>query len=57
MNPNKDPLCDGFDVDFMNVDEYFGFTLDGNGRCLLGDFVVTHSTAIAEGLTPTHPQQ
>ena len=57
VNPIKDQLCDGFDVECMGVDEYFGFALDGNGRCLLGEFIVTHSTAIVEGRTPTHPQQ
>ena len=34
--------------------EYFGFTLDGNGRYLLGDFTTTHNTcssiALAEGM-------
>ena len=27
--------------------EYFGFTLDGDGRFLLGDFTVTHNTSLA----------
>lgn len=27
--------------------EYYGFTLDGNGRYLLGDFTVTHNTCTA----------
>jgi hypothetical protein len=43
-----------FDVKYVNEDEYFGFTLDGNGRYLLGDFTVTHNTLssifIAENL-------
>lgn len=29
----------------LGVGEYFGFTLDGDGRFLLGDFTVTHNTA------------
>lgn len=28
----------------LNVDDYYGFTLDGNSRFLLGDFTVTHNT-------------
>ena len=27
--------------------EYYGFTLDGNGRFLLGDFTITHNTSTA----------
>jgi len=38
----------------MESGEYFGFTLDGNGRYLLGDFTTTHNTcssiALAEGM-------
>ena len=29
------------------VDQYFGFTVDGNGRFLLGDGTVTHNTAFS----------
>ena len=38
----------------VETGEYYGFTLDGNGRYLLGDFTTTHNTcssiALAEGL-------
>lgn len=27
-----------------NIDDYYGFTIDGNNRFLLGDFTVTHNT-------------
>ena len=41
-------------VDYMGEDEYYGFTLNGNGRYLMGDFTVTHNTcssiALAEGM-------
>lgn len=41
-------------VKALEEDDYFGFTLDGNGRYLLGDFTVTHNTcssiALAEGM-------
>ena len=31
----------------LTIDEYYGFTIDGNHRYLLGDFQVTHNTVIA----------
>lgn len=38
----------GFELIPIGEGEYFGFTLDGDGRFLLGDFTVTHnSTSIA----------
>lgn len=37
-----------FTVTLIDAGEYFGFTLDGDGRFLLGDFTVTHnSTEVA----------
>ena len=33
-----------FRVQKTNDSDYYGFTLDGNGRFLLGDFVITHNT-------------
>ena len=43
-------LVTGFDVTRIDHSDYFGFTLDGNGRCLLSDFIVTHNTNV-EGLS------
>jgi hypothetical protein len=40
-----------FSVLPLGAGDYFGFTLDGDGRFLLGDFTVTHNTEIAVGLT------
>jgi hypothetical protein len=40
---NKDQSCDGFKVEKVDHANYYGFTLDGNGRCLLGDFTVSHN--------------
>lgn len=34
----------GFTVTSVGIGEYAGFTLDGDGRFLLGDFTVTHNT-------------
>ena len=42
-----------FTVEYVNEDEYYGFTLDGNCRFLFEDMTVTHNTCsavqIAEG--------
>ena len=40
----NDVLVSGIKVEYVNEDEYFGFTLDGNCRYVLGDFTVTHNT-------------
>jgi hypothetical protein len=40
----KDALRKGFKVEMLLEDDYFGFSLDGDGRFLLGDFTVTHNT-------------
>jgi replicative DNA helicase len=50
----------GIDVEPDGMGDYYGFTLDGNGRFLLGDGTVTHNTAfsLACGLNAaTHPEQ
>ena len=43
----KDVLVTGIKVKHVGVGDYYGFTLDGNGRYVLGDFTVTHNTVIA----------
>ncbi len=40
----KDVLRRGFKVELLSEDDYYGFSLDGDGRFLLGDFTVTHNT-------------
>ncbi len=42
----KDVLNTGISVESIGDGEYFGFELDGDGRFLLGDFTVTHNTAL-----------
>lgn len=39
----KDVLRTGFTVERIGLGKYFGFTLDGDGRYLMGDFTVTHN--------------
>ena len=40
----KDPLNSIITVEKIDIDNYYGFTLDGNHRYLLGDYTVTHNT-------------
>lgn len=40
----KNVLRTGFKILHVGKDDYFGFTLNGNGRYLMQDFVVTHNT-------------
>jgi len=40
----KDVLHTGFTVEPLGEGDYFGFTLSGDGRFLLGDFTITHNT-------------
>lgn len=48
----KDAMVTGINVNSIGKGDYYGFTLDGNNRYLLGDCTVTHNTcssvAIAE---------
>jgi hypothetical protein len=34
----------------LDIDEYYGFEIDGNHRYLLGDFTVTHNTTILNSI-------
>jgi ATP-dependent Clp protease ATP-binding subunit ClpA len=47
----KDVLVTGFNVEYIGVDNYYGFELDGNHLYLLGDFTVTHNTELAKQLS------
>lgn len=40
----KDVLRTGFSVNASGTDNYYGFTLTGDGRYLLDDFTVTHNS-------------
>lgn len=43
----KDVLKTGFRIEPIGPGDYYGFTLEGDGRFLLGDFTVTHNTEMA----------
>lgn len=47
----KDALVTGIKVVPTEEDDYYGFTLDGNHRYVLGDFSVTHNTCMAIYIT------
>lgn len=51
------PLRTGFSVIPCPEGPYAGFTLSGDGRFLLGDFTVTHNTAIAAATTSYYSRQ
>lgn len=38
------------EIEELDEDDYYGFTIDGNRRFLLGDFTVTHNTTISLNL-------
>lgn len=40
----KDVLRTGFTVKELGIEDFYGFTLDGDGRYLMGDFTVTHNS-------------
>jgi len=44
---DKDVLVTGINVQHIGKGQYYGFTLDGNNRYLLGDFTITHNTCTA----------
>ena len=54
VNTNDNYLMSDIIVNYVNIDEYYGFTLDNNCRYLLDDYTVTHNTCtsitIAENL-------
>jgi len=50
MDPQKDQRCDGFTVQKIAHADYFGFALNGNGRCLMDDFTVTHNSYFSKHL-------
>ena len=40
------PLADTFTVKPIGRSQYHGFELDGNSKCLLGDFIITHNSKV-----------
>jgi len=44
---NQFPLLYCISIKPLNVDNYYGFEIDGNRRFVLGDYTVTHNTVMA----------
>lgn len=44
-NAKRDCTRKSFRLEKLDIDDYYGFTIDGNHRFLLGDFTVAHNTA------------
>lgn len=42
----KDVLRTGFTIEPRDIEQYYGFEIDGNRRFVLGDFTVTHNTVM-----------
>jgi hypothetical protein len=49
----KDVLVTSIEVAHTGRGDYYGFTLDGNNRYLLGDFTITHNTCSAVATAST----
>ena len=47
---NKDPMVYDIRVEKLEEDDYYGFTLDGNGRFCLKDFTITHNTSCIKAI-------
>lgn len=50
----KDVLVTGISVESIGEGDYYGFSIDGDRRFLLGDFTVTHNTEISKLTTLYH---
>ena len=44
----RDPSCAGFKISAPFHAPYYTFQLDGDGKCMLGNFVVTHNSRLRE---------
>jgi superfamily II DNA or RNA helicase len=43
----KDALVYRLQIEKLNIDDYYGFEIDGNRRFVLADFTVTHNTVLS----------
>jgi len=56
-NKKRKALHFGISVEHEGPGEYFGFTIDGDGLFMLGDFTVTHNTTFAAFLVGEYIRQ
>ncbi len=50
VKSNEDELWGNIELVKMDIDDYYGFVIDGNRRFLLGDFTITHNTLMAKAI-------
>lgn len=48
-NSKQKPIY-GFSIEKLDANKYYGFTVTGNGRVVLGDYIVSHNTELAARL-------
>ena len=48
---HKNPLVTSFTVEPRGIGKYYGFTINGNGRFILGSYMVTHNTTVGACLS------
>lgn len=46
----RSPVYETITVEKLSQGDYYGFTLDGNGRFCLGDYTVTHNTSTIKAI-------
>lgn len=51
---NKNPLNVGIKVEPIGEGDYYGFEIDGDRLFMLGDFTVTHNTAVSGFISQAH---
>lgn len=47
-NAKRNILTQGFKIEKLRIDDYYGFEIDGNKLFVLNNFNVTHNTTVAE---------
>ena len=52
----KNHMVSEITIEHLGKDEYYGFELDGNHRFLLGNFLVTHNTAVIKTFIKVYKQ-
>lgn len=52
---NKDPMHTGFTIEPIGDGDFYGFSVNGNHRYLLGDFTVTHNSFLISVICKAFP--
>lgn len=54
---NKKSLVSPIKIEYIGVDNYYGFEIDGNRRFVLGNFIITHNTAVIKMFMRSYASQ